>query len=184
MCQINKSKNLLPLLCVFVTLFYSLNNYNSNSNSIENTISDIKYPSPKSVLGPSVQLSARSNVNEFRHSNLPKTKVNLIYYHYGKFGNFGDELSKWLVEKLINKDKYELVFNEKKEQYSSSTKQLVALGSMMHTIVRNDTVVWGTGTLYDANNYQNVPVRIKRLDVRAVRGPLRFVFSEAGHPGI
>ena len=40
-------------------------------------------------------------------------KINLIYFKDASInGNFGDELSKFITEKLVNKDKYELVFNQ------------------------------------------------------------------------
>jgi len=42
-----------------------------------------------------------------------KTQVNLIYLKDSSVnGNFGDELSKFITTQLINKDKYELVFNQ------------------------------------------------------------------------
>ena len=40
-------------------------------------------------------------------------KVNLIYFKDSSVnGNFGNELSKFITTQLINKDKYELVFNK------------------------------------------------------------------------
>jgi len=39
--------------------------------------------------------------------------LNLIYFKDKSVnGNFGDELSKFITTQLINKDKYELVFNQ------------------------------------------------------------------------
>ena len=38
---------------------------------------------------------------------MPKQSINLIYYSESKGqGNFGDELSKFIAEKLIDNDKY------------------------------------------------------------------------------
>ena len=43
-----------------------------------------------------------------------KEKINLIYFEEKiENGNFGDEISKFIVKRLLNKEKYELVINEK-----------------------------------------------------------------------
>ena len=46
---------------------------------------------------------------------MPKQSINLIYCRESKGqGNFGDELSKFIAEKLIDNDKYILHFNKDK----------------------------------------------------------------------
>ena len=115
-----------------------------------------------------------------------KKTVNLIYYDAQYFyginrmgnGNFGDEISKFIVKSLINYEKYDLVFNfylfhedfneefwsddfeqlknvrEKSLSSDSDLPQhpdynLVSLGSYMARTIPN-SYVYGTGTLQQA----------------------------------
>ena len=55
-------------------------------------------------------------------------KVNLIYFKDKSVnGNFGDELSKFITTQLINKDNYELVFNN-----TNVPLNIVCIGSYIH----------------------------------------------------
>lgn len=98
-----------------------------------------------------------------------KEKINLLY-HEEKigYGNFGDELSKFIMKRLLNKNKYELVFNE--ENISTN---LIGIGSYLHA-AKNDYHIFGTGLR------TNPPVEgslgFKKLNVHAVRGPITYNF--------
>ena len=101
---------------------------------------------------------------------LPLKKVNLIYYQdKQEYGNFGDELSKYITQSLINKDKYELVFNQKNQT------NLICIGSYIHK-AKNNTFIYGSGVRTN-NNIENGH-KYNKLNVCAIRGPLSKDFLE------
>ena len=74
--------------------------------------------------------------------------------------NFGDELSRIIVGRIIG---------HTPRRANRSEKKLVALGSILHAAHDSD-IIWGTGlsgTALNPNKHN-----FSRLDVRAVRGPL------------
>jgi pyruvyltransferase len=89
---------------------------------------------------------------------------NLFWWHCKEGTNFGDELSRVVVEKIINKT----------VQYHSleqETKTVLAIGSVLH-YARNNDIIWGSG-------FRENPLQEKRftcLDIRAVRGPITRKF--------
>ena len=92
-------------------------------------------------------------------------KINLIYYKdKSHYGNFGDELSKFITEKLINRNKYELVFNE-----DNIPLNIICIGSYIH-MAKENSYIFGSGIRTD-NNIENGH-KYKNLKVCAVRGPL------------
>lgn len=98
-----------------------------------------------------------------------KEKINLFYFHEKQeHGNFGDELSKFIVEQLINKDKYILVCNEK-----NIKKNLIAIGSYLH-VAKDNYYIFGTGLR------TNPPIEgalgYKKLHISACRGPKTYEF--------
>ena len=110
-----------------------------------------------------------------------KEKVNLFYFNEKVgHGNFGDELSKFIVENLINIHKYDLVYNEE-----GVKKNLIAIGSYLH-IARNDYYIYGTGLR------TNPPIEGRlsytNLHISACRGPKTHAFlkneKKLNSPGI
>lgn len=102
---------------------------------------------------------------------MSKKKINLIYYKDGsKYGNFGDELSKFITSKLLDNNKYELVFNQQ-----NCENNIVCIGSYLHKAV-NNSYIYGSGLR------TNPPIEggysFKILNVGAVRGPLTKIFLE------
>ena len=102
---------------------------------------------------------------------MSKKRVNLIYFKDGsKYGNFGDELSVYITSQLINKDKYELLLNEK-----NCDINIVCIGSYLHNAV-NNCYVYGSGVR------TNPPIEsgysFSNLNVSAIRGPLTKKFLE------
>jgi pyruvyltransferase len=100
---------------------------------------------------------------------MSKEKINLLYFHEKQqHGNFGDELSKFIVEKLINKNKYELVFNQE-----NIKKNLIAIGSYLH-VAKDNYYIYGTGLR------TNPPIEgalgYKNLFISACRGPKTYDF--------
>lgn len=106
----------------------------------------------------------------------------ILLYYCKEIGNFGDELSTYVVEKLSKKQP---VFAKNTDKF-----KFVAIGSLLnYDIVHSNSVVWGTGTL-TRNAVKIVPKifplnrsissLIRRLmekkqniaNVLAVRGPL------------
>jgi len=89
-------------------------------------------------------------------------KINLVYWRADeKWDNFGDALSRVIVERLINKDKYELVFNE-----PNVATNLIAVGSSLQ-FARDGYYIYGTGV-----RVFNQPKHYTTLNVSAVRGPI------------
>lgn len=98
-----------------------------------------------------------------------KEKINLLY-HEEKIGrgNFGDEISVFITKKLINKDKYELVINEK-----NIKKNIICIGSYLHA-AKNDYYIYGTGVR--TRPPTEGALGFKRLNVCALRGPITYNF--------
>lgn len=90
--------------------------------------------------------------------------VNLIYFKDSSVnGNFGDELSKFITEQLINKDKYKLVFNQ-----NNIPLNIVCIGSYIHC-AKNDSFIFGSG-IRTPNNIENGH-KYTNLNVCSIRGP-------------
>ena len=95
--------------------------------------------------------------------------VNLIYFKDPtKHGNFGDELSKFITERLINRSKYKLVFNK-----NDISHNLVCIGSYIHR-AKNNSFIFGSG-IRTPNNIENGH-KYTNLNVCSVRGPLSREF--------
>lgn len=102
---------------------------------------------------------------------MPKQSINLIYCRESKGqGNFGDELSKFIAEKLIDNDKYILHFNK-----TNIDKNLICIGSYIHQ-AKNNCYIFGSG-VRTANNIENGH-KYSNLNVCAVRGPLTKKFLD------
>jgi pyruvyltransferase len=89
-------------------------------------------------------------------------ELNLRYWHTKRgFGNFGDELSPFVVSQLLNPC-YKLTHNK-----PGVKKNLVAVGSYLASANTND-YIWGTGV---RTNHE-APHKYANLNVASVRGPL------------
>ena len=92
-------------------------------------------------------------------------QINLIYFKDKSLnGNFGDELSKFISEKLVNKDKYKLTFNQ-----NNVSVNFVCIGSYIHC-AKNNSFIFGSG-VRTPNNIEKGH-RYSKLNVCSVRGPL------------
>ncbi len=104
-----------------------------------------------------------------------KKKINLLYHHYKNNLNninFGDGLSIFITEQLINKDEYEIVYNEEE---TNGLINLICIGSYIQAAYDN-TFIYGSGirtieNIEKGHNYKN-------LNVYAVRGPLTKKYLE------
>lgn len=76
--------------------------------------------------------------------------------------NYGDLLSKYLVEKISGKD-VSWVNPKKQAWYKRNKKHLVGIGSVLPHVTRH-SIVWGSGII-DKDRF------IENADFRAVRGP-------------
>ena len=91
--------------------------------------------------------------------------LNLIYFKDASInGNFGDELSKFITEKLINKNNYNLVFNQ-----NNIDLNILCIGSYIHCAKEN-TFIFGSG-VRTPNNIERGH-KYNNLNVFCVRGPL------------
>ena len=88
------------------------------------------------------------------------TTVSLTYYHDSKnHGNFGDELSPFIIQELLSSE-YKLLLNAPEADHS-----LLGIGSIIHLSKENDYVFGsGLGVLE--------PESLPHLNICAVRGPL------------
>jgi len=101
-------------------------------------------------------------------------EINLIYFKDKSInGNFGDELSKFITESLINKSKYRLVYNER-----NISTNIVCIGSYIHK-AKDNSFIYGSG-VRTPNNIEKGH-RYTNLNVSAVRGPLTKRFLERRH---
>ena len=90
-------------------------------------------------------------------------EINLFYFkHNSNYGNFGDELSKYITENLIDKKKYKLVYNQPNKDLN-----IICIGSYIHRAV-NDCYIYGSGIRTISN--QNNKIKHENLNVCAVRG--------------
>jgi pyruvyltransferase len=84
--------------------------------------------------------------------------------------NFGDHLSKVLIERMLQKPVHCETFVHPQEPVC------FGIGSLLEH-VQNGDVVWGSGFLFENHKQLN----INKLDVRAIRGPLsRQILLEKG----
>ena len=91
--------------------------------------------------------------------------INLIYFKDNSlYGNFGDELSKFITGKLINKNNYKLVFNQNNIELN-----ILCIGSYIHCAKEN-TFIFGSG-VRTPNNIEGGH-KYNNLNVCCVRGPL------------
>ncbi|MEK6890024.1 MAG: polysaccharide pyruvyl transferase family protein [Nanoarchaeota archaeon] len=94
----------------------------------------------------------------------------ILGYYETRFTNFGDQLSRAVVEKILKRKVHAINLSKDK----NISGKLIALGSIFHYAEKGDTI-WGTGI----NPYWQKPKKLfsffkkaKNLDIRAVRGPL------------
>ena len=94
-------------------------------------------------------------------------KIPLFYWSERKFifrekENYGDLISKYLLEKISGKD-VGFVHPKKQQWYNFNKKHLLAVGSIIHHSTK-DSIVWGSGII-DHTQY------IAKAEFLAVRGP-------------
>lgn len=88
--------------------------------------------------------------------------------------NLGDNLSPIVVEYMLEKEGLSLNSNRK------GKKHLYAIGSIIMMGYQNATI-WGSGILQMPSKVRRFFLRLRKLDIRAVRGPLtRKVLLESG----
>ena len=102
---------------------------------------------------------------------MDKKNINLIYFVGDGNGNFGDELSKVVVNNYINKDTHNLFLN----RFKKENINFIAVGSMIQ-IAKNDYHIWGSGFLTNIKTSGRNDFR--RLNIHAVRGPLTRNFIQ------
>lgn len=85
-----------------------------------------------------------------------------IKFIFKKKENYGDLLSKYLVEKISGKE-VKWVHPKKQPFYRLDKTNYVTIGSIIHHTSRN-SIVWGSGII-------DKQQRIEEADYRAVRGP-------------
>jgi pyruvyltransferase len=98
--------------------------------------------------------------------DLPHPVIELTYWRPDNGVNFGDELSRVIVE-LMLAHAGRTIFDS-----VSTPRQMLAVGSYLHG-ADTGAVIWGTGINGNALGAEH---RYASLDVRAVRGPLTRKF--------
>lgn len=91
-------------------------------------------------------------------------KVELFYWRPKTGDNFGDALSRVIVNEVLARRGLSL------ETQTCKPARLLAVGSILH-FARDSDVVWGSGCRSLSHDHN-----FKSLDVRAVRGPLTWEF--------
>lgn len=110
-----------------------------------------------------------------------KNAVELYHWSPPQFcgdgGNFGDYLSKIIVERVALSKNIDIYSKLKRHKLFSDSHQLLAIGSVLH-FAKEGATVWGSGINGKKINYK---FQLPNLDVRMVRGPLtRKVLLENG----
>lgn len=94
-----------------------------------------------------------------------KGQINLKFYKCNKpNGNFGDEMSPIIVNKITNRE----IINSS----GSNEKSLIAIGSYIQKAKNND-IIWGSGV-----RTVDQPIEYTNLIVKAVRGPITKRYLE------
>jgi len=97
-----------------------------------------------------------------QHKKIPLFYWSEIKFIFKKKENYGDLLSKYLVEKISGK-KVKWVHPKKQPWYKWDKTNYVTIGSVIHHASK-DSIVWGSGIIDKEQN-------ITKADYRAVRGP-------------
>lgn len=109
--------------------------------------------------------------NVFAKPDCSKEQLHLCYWQGYSYTNFGDYLSKAVVERIINQPV--LIYQKTK---TKGVRKFLAIGSILSLADDND-VVWGSG-IKGGGSLTISKYRFKQLDVRAVRGPITRSFLE------
>jgi pyruvyltransferase len=104
--------------------------------------------------------------NGVRSPDLNYPQVELTYWSPAGGLNFGDYLSRVVVELMLARSGFTL------RDEVSATRQMLAIGSVLH-FARPGAVIWGTGVNRKIKDERN---SVSDIDVRAVRGPLTAEF--------
>lgn len=99
-------------------------------------------------------------------AKLPYPHVSLFYWRPSTGNNFGDHLSKIIVGNILARHGRNL------DDETGRTARLLAIGSIMH-FARDGDVIWGSGV---NGKVAEDLFTARRLDIRAVRGPLTAAF--------
>ena len=89
-------------------------------------------------------------------------RLDLYYWKSSDGVNFGDYLSSVIVTKIAADHGFFI------DEELAAPKRLLAVGSILH-FARDDDIIWGSGVNGKVDPQLHI---FKRLDVRAVRGPL------------
>lgn len=116
---------------------------------------------------PNIDLVEKERRELIEHRNkvfsslLTESKINLLYFKGRNFGNFGDELSPYIVKKIFNNENIAENGNP-----ANHKKNLIALGSYIQ-VAQNNFYIFGSGirALFHELNFN-------KLNIISVRGPL------------
>lgn len=87
-----------------------------------------------------------------------------------KLNNFGDLLGPMIVNEIAGREGLD-------NSPTTRNARLISVGSVLH-FAQDGDVVWGTGV---NGKFSQQPLTARRLDVRAVRGPLTHAYLESNH---
>ncbi|WP_166636552.1 polysaccharide pyruvyl transferase family protein [Salegentibacter sp. 24] len=104
----------------------------------------------------------KSKRNSYREKEIPLFYWSEIKFIFRKKENYGDLLSKYLVEKISGKP-VKFVQPKKQPWYKRNKTNFLAVGSILHHATTH-SIVWGSGIIDHEQE-------IAQADFRAVRGP-------------
>lgn len=130
----------------------------------------------------------RANKINARYLDIPakKNRVNIFQYHPSRFGynlyqnspyNLGDSLGEVIIRYLLNKKGIDI------DAPISKTRHFYCVGTNIHGAYQ-DATIWGSGIYPPQSRSEAFLQKLSRrkLDVRAVRGPLtKQVLENYGH---
>jgi pyruvyltransferase len=109
-----------------------------------------------------------ASLDESNLPNDPSKNLPLFYWQEDKFINFGDYLSRALVERIVN-----IPIRCYVKKSLNQDQKLLALGSILYFANEGD-ILWGTGVNGKTQNPKKY--NFMHLDVRSVRGPITAKF--------
>jgi len=116
----------------------------------------------KIFLKPQTNILKNQKQTSFQGKEIPLFYWSEIKFIFREKENYGDLLSKYLVEKISGKP-VKFVQPKKQPWYKRNKTNFLAIGSILHHADKN-SIVWGSGIIDHEQ-------KIAKADFRAVRGP-------------
>ena len=103
--------------------------------------------------------------------DIQNRNIRLFYYNSDKIGNFGDILSKYIVEKISKNKVVQYYHVDYKEFSKMNEPNLLSTGSIIN-FANTSSIIWGSGIIDGGWSTEWSINNIIKDNIRCVRGPL------------